>query len=123
MNNINRKLRTRKALMNSALELVDEGQHFSSLSIREVAKRAGVVPNAFYRHFKSLDELGLALGDEVSSGDGRLKLPASSRYKLQCIILGHYRPPARFLLCTTHHALAGMGIMADSVKSNRGLAM
>ncbi len=65
MNNINRKLRTRKALMNSALELVDEGQHFSSLSIREVAKRAGVVPNAFYRHFKSLDELGLALGDEV----------------------------------------------------------
>jgi len=65
MSNINRKLRTRKALMDSALELVGEGQHFSSLSIREVAKRAGVVPNAFYRHFKSLDELGLALGDEV----------------------------------------------------------
>ena len=58
MSNINRKLRTRKALMDSALELVGEGQHFSSLSIREVAKRAGVVPNAFYRHFKSLDELG-----------------------------------------------------------------
>ena len=65
MSNINRKLRTRKALMDSALELVGEGQHFSSLSIREVAKRAGVVPNAFYRHFKSLDELGLALADEV----------------------------------------------------------
>lgn len=65
MSNINRKLRTRKALMDSALELVGEGQHFSSLSLREVAKRAGVVPNAFYRHFKSLDELGLALADEV----------------------------------------------------------
>jgi len=65
MDNINRKLRTRKALMNSALELVGEGQHFSSLSLREVAKRAGVVPNAFYRHFKNLDELGLALADEV----------------------------------------------------------
>ena len=51
--------------MNGALELVAEGQHFSSLSLREVAKRAGVVPNAFYRHFKSLDELGLALADEV----------------------------------------------------------
>ena len=51
--------------MNGALELVSEGQHFSSLSLREVAKRAGVVPNAFYRHFKSLDELGLALADEV----------------------------------------------------------
>ena len=65
MDNLNRRLRTRKALMNGALELVAEGQHFSSLSLREVAKRAGVVPNAFYRHFKSLDELGLALADEV----------------------------------------------------------
>lgn len=65
MSQINRKLRTRKALMNGGLELVAEGQHFSSLSLREVAKRAGVVPNAFYRHFKNLDELGLALADEV----------------------------------------------------------
>lgn len=50
--------------MDSALALVAEGNHYSSLSLREVAKRAGVVPNAFYRHFKDLDELGLALADE-----------------------------------------------------------
>lgn len=50
--------------MDSALALVGEGNHYSSLSLREVAKRAGVVPNAFYRHFKDLDELGLALADE-----------------------------------------------------------
>jgi AcrR family transcriptional regulator len=61
---VDRKLRTRKALMDSALALVAEGSHYSSLSLREVAKRAGVVPNAFYRHFKDLDELGLALADE-----------------------------------------------------------
>jgi AcrR family transcriptional regulator len=61
---IDRKLRTRKALMDSALALVAEGSHYSSLSLREVAKRAGVVPNAFYRHFKDLDELGLALADQ-----------------------------------------------------------
>lgn len=61
---VDRKLRTRKALMDSALSLVAEGSHYSSLSLREVAKRAGVVPNAFYRHFKDLDELGLALADE-----------------------------------------------------------
>ena len=41
-----------------------EGNHYSSLSLREVAKRAGVAPNAFYRHFKDLDEMGLALADE-----------------------------------------------------------
>lgn len=61
---LDRKLRTRKSLMDSALALVDEGNHYSSLSLRVVAKRAGVVPNAFYRHFKDLDELGLALADE-----------------------------------------------------------
>ena len=52
--------------MNSALQWVEEGQHFSSLSIREVAKRAGVVPTAFYRHFKDLDDLALNLVDELS---------------------------------------------------------
>ena len=62
---VDRKLITRKALMDSALALVAEGNHYSSLSIREVAKRAGVVPNAFYRHFKDLDELGLALADQL----------------------------------------------------------
>jgi len=62
---VDRKLRTRKALMDSALALVAEGSHYSSLSLREVAKRAGVVPNAFYRHFKDLDELGLALADQL----------------------------------------------------------
>jgi len=61
-----RKLLTRQSLMNAALQWVEEGQHFSSLSIREVAKRAGVVPTAFYRHFKDLDDLALNLVDELS---------------------------------------------------------
>ncbi len=61
-----RKLLTRQALMNAALQWVEEGQHFSSLSIREVAKRGGVVPTAFYRHFKDLDDLALNLVDELS---------------------------------------------------------
>lgn len=54
------KERTRHALMDAALELsVENG--FGQLSLRQVAKRAGVVPAAFYRHFDSLDDLGLAL--------------------------------------------------------------
>ncbi len=61
-----KKLKTRAALMNSALHLVEEGQHFSSISIREVAKNAGVVPTSFYRHFKDLDDLALNLVDELS---------------------------------------------------------
>lgn len=52
--------------MGAALELVENGQHFSSISIREVAKFAGVVPTSFYRHFTDLDDLGLSLVDELS---------------------------------------------------------
>jgi AcrR family transcriptional regulator len=59
-----RKQRTRQALLNSALELLaDRG--FASLSLREVTKRAGIVPTAFYRHFESMDELGVALVEEA----------------------------------------------------------
>lgn len=61
-----RKLLTRQSLMNAALQWVEEGQHISSLSIREVAKRAGVVPTAFYRHFNDVEDLALNLVDELS---------------------------------------------------------
>ena len=61
-----RKLLTRQSLMNAALQWVEEGQHITSLSIREVAKRAGVVPTAFYRHFSDVEDLALNLVDELS---------------------------------------------------------
>ncbi len=49
--------------MDAALRLVDE-RGFSSLSLREVSREAGIVPTGFYRHFQDLDELGFALVDE-----------------------------------------------------------
>jgi AcrR family transcriptional regulator len=58
-----RKRRTRQALLDAALELLEE-QSFSSLSLRQVTRAAGVVPTAFYRHFDGMEELGLALIDE-----------------------------------------------------------
>lgn len=61
-----KKLLTRQSLMSAALQWVEEGQHISSLSIREVAKRAGVVPTAFYRHFNDVEDLALNLVDELS---------------------------------------------------------
>ena len=58
-----RKQRTRRALLDAALELL-EGQSFSSLSLRQVTRAAGIVPTAFYRHFDDMEELGLILIDE-----------------------------------------------------------
>ncbi len=60
-----RKDLTRNALLQAALHLIGEGRSFTSLGIREIAREAGIVPNAFYRHFRNTDELGLALVEEV----------------------------------------------------------
>ncbi len=57
------KERTRIALLDAALRLL-ERKSFGSLGLREVAREAGVVPTAFYRHFGSMEELGLALIDD-----------------------------------------------------------
>ena len=60
-----RKDLTRGGLLQAALHLIGEGRSFTSLGIREIAREAGMVPNAFYRHFRNTDELGLALVEEV----------------------------------------------------------
>jgi AcrR family transcriptional regulator len=59
-----RRSETRRALLDAALEQLEAGTGFDSLSLRRVARTAGVVPAAFYRHFASMDELGLALVEE-----------------------------------------------------------
>src|SRR5437868_14530159 len=58
------KTETRRKLIEAALNLSAESG-FSSLSLREVTKQAGITPTAFYRHFHDMEELGLALIDEV----------------------------------------------------------
>lgn len=61
---IEQKRATRNALIDAALALSAE-RGFSSLSLRSVAKKAGLAPTSFYRHFANMDELGLGLVDEV----------------------------------------------------------
>jgi len=58
-----RKERTRQAILGAALTIV-EADSLASLSLRRLTREVGIVPTAFYRHFASLDELGLALVDE-----------------------------------------------------------
>jgi AcrR family transcriptional regulator len=60
---LERKQRTREALLAAALRRLED-QSFGSLSLREVAREAGIVPTGFYRHFRDMDELGLVLINE-----------------------------------------------------------
>jgi AcrR family transcriptional regulator len=55
------KQRTRQNIIDAALKILNEDKGLSSLSLREVAKEAGIAPTSFYRHFQSLDEVGLVL--------------------------------------------------------------
>jgi|SRR5579884_51763 len=59
-----RRRHTRQALLEAALLQMESGESFDALSLRSVTRAAGVVPGAFYRHFASMDELGLALIEE-----------------------------------------------------------
>jgi len=67
-----RKLRTRAHLLDAALQLMGEGRGFGALSLREITRVAGVVPASFYRHFRDLDDLGLALVEESGATLRRL---------------------------------------------------
>ena len=60
-----RKDLTRSGLLQAALSLIGQGRSFASLGIREITREAGLVPNAFYRHFNCTDDLGLALVEEA----------------------------------------------------------
>ena len=59
------KEKTRRQLIDAALGQLSSERSFSSLSLREVAKEAGLAPTSFYRHFSDMDELGLTLVDEA----------------------------------------------------------
>ena len=58
-----RKERTRRAILDATLAQADRGS-LATVSLRQVAKAVGIVPTAFYRHFATMDEVGLALVDE-----------------------------------------------------------
>lgn len=51
-------------IVDAAFRLLSQSRSYSSLSLREVAREAGIAPNSFYRHFEDMEELGLTLVDE-----------------------------------------------------------
>lgn len=58
------KRKTRRSLVEAAFSQLSAERSFASLSLREVAREAGIAPTSFYRHFRDVDELGLTMVDE-----------------------------------------------------------
>lgn len=58
------KEKTRRSVIDAAFSQLSADRSFSNLSLREVAREAGIAPTSFYRHFKDMDELGLTMVDE-----------------------------------------------------------
>ena len=57
------KQQSRRALMDAGLRLLEE-QNLAGLGVREVTRAAGMSPAGFYRHFRDMADLGVALVEE-----------------------------------------------------------
>lgn len=113
-----KKNQTRQALLDTTMTLVGD-RSFGSISLREVARGAGIVPTAFYRHFASMEDLGVTLVEDSmrvlrrTLREGRRDL--ASRQALPtaqsslAILLRHVRenePAFRFLVREQHGGIA-----------------
>lgn len=58
---------SRDELIDAALQLLGSHRSVSTLSLREIAREAGIAPNSFYRHFRDVDELAIALIERAGS--------------------------------------------------------
>ncbi|WP_430391399.1 HTH-type transcriptional repressor FabR [Dyella sp. 20L07] len=70
---------SRDDLLAAALRLLGPHRSVSSLSLREVAREAGIAPNSFYRQFRDIDELAVALID--LSGQSLRKIVGAARHR------------------------------------------
>lgn len=59
------KEQTRRKLIEAALAMIGGGETLDSVSLREVAKQAGIAPTSFYSHFADTSALGVVLIDEA----------------------------------------------------------
>jgi AcrR family transcriptional regulator len=126
---VERRRQTRRALLDAALEQMDGGYGFDSLSLRRVARAAGVVPTAFYRHFDSMDELGLALVEESvatlrsmlrEARDGGAQ-PQHLIARSVEILVAHVREHRRHFAFMAHARASGNAVLRHAIRSETRL--
>jgi AcrR family transcriptional regulator len=126
-----RRRQTRRALLDAALAQMDGGYGFDSLSLRRVARAAGVVPTAFYRHFDSMDELGLALVEEsvatlramlreAREGGGEGAGSGLIARSVE-ILVAHVREHRRHFAFMAHARASGNAVLRHAIRSETRL--
>ncbi len=75
------KENTRRAIIDAAISQLSAEQSFATLSLREVARQAGIAPTSFYRHFSDMESLGLTLIDECGLALRQIMRKARKRFK------------------------------------------
>ena len=128
---VERRRQTRRALLDAALEQMDGGYGFDSLSLRRVARAAGVVPTAFYRHFDSMDELGLALVEESvatlramlrEAREGGPRADGSGLIARSVeILVAHVREHRRHFAFMAHARASGNAVLRHAIRSETRL--
>lgn len=120
-----KKQKTRQALLDAALLLLEGEQSFASLSLREVTREAGIVPTAFYRHFADMDQLGLALVDESfhalrqlmrSARSGQLPTDQLIRRSV-AVFVAHVRAHARYFQFLNRERAGGRSLVRNAIRT------
>ncbi|MEH6550067.1 MAG: HTH-type transcriptional repressor FabR [Pseudomonadales bacterium] len=87
MNNLDNNAAKRQVssqeVMDAAVKLLESNRSVSTLSLREIARTAGIAPNTFYRHFRDVDELTVALIDQAGRSLREVIREARQRLSLE----------------------------------------
>lgn len=75
----------KRSLMEAALRLAHAGAGLTAIGIRELAREANLNPNTFYKHFDTMEDLGLALIDTLG---GSLRQPMQA-LRIEAASNGH----------------------------------
>jgi len=70
---------SREDIIEAAVKLVGPHRSVSTLSLREIAREAGIAPNSFYRHFRDVDELAVTLIERAGESLRRIIGDARAR--------------------------------------------
>ena len=122
-----RKEATRQAILAAALRLsADTGM--AGLSLRSVAKEVGIVPTAFYRHFASIEELGVALVDQSFASLRQVLRDLRRDMDIQrvisdsvTILVRNVRERREHFAFIARERVGGLSVVRDAIRHELGL--